>query len=242
MKKTFVKTGISMMIAAALLASCKKSGPTYITASSSQLSMGIKADNAITPLNATGATALSSTPQPSATVTFTSAIANISGFKFEAKKKGVQIEVESKNLSTIDLFAINPTLIGITLDTGTYSEIELRVEFAKSSTATLPLVVKGTFTTTGGTVVPVEFDLNDNAEIKVEQQNVVVDGKTNLTNVVVLHLNKLLTGVSSADLNAATLTNGTIIISSSSNSSIYNRILNNLSSCGDSNGFEHHNK
>jgi len=242
MKTTFVKTGICIMMAAALLASCKKSGPTYVTASSSQLSMGIKADNAITPLNATNATALNSSPQTSAMVTFTSGIANISGFKFEARKKGLQIEVQSRGLSTIDLFAINPTMIGITLDTGTYTEIELRVEFTKSSTATLPLVLKGTFTTTSGTVIPVEFDLNDNAEVKVEQHDAVVDGKTNLTNVVMLHLNKLLTGVSPADLSAATQTNGTIIISSSSNNSIYKRILDNLSSCGDSNGFEHHDR
>lgn len=242
MKTTFVKTGISIMIAAAMLTSCKKGDPSYATASA-QLSMGIKADNAITSFASnTGGQAVNSTNSVAAGIAFTSAIANISGFKFEAKRKGVQIEVKSNNLTTVDLFAISPSMTGVSLDTGTYAEIEIRVAFTKSSTTTLPLVVKGNFTTSTGTVIPFEFDLNDNAEIKAEAHDVVVDGKASFVNIVTLHLNKLLAGVSAAEVAAATQTSGTIIVSSTSNSSIYNKILNNLTSCGESNGFERHDR
>ncbi len=245
MKTTFLKTGISIMIAAAMLASCKKGGSYSTVLSSAQLSMGVNADNAATSLattNNTGTPAASSTGSAASSINFTSAIANISGFKFEATRKGLQIDVRSNNLSTVDLFAINPSMTGITLDTGTYTEIEIRVEFSKSSTSTLPLVLKGTFTTSTGTAIPIEFDLNDNAEVSAAAHDVVVDGKTNLTSIVTMHLGKLLAGISSADIAAATQTNGTIIISSTSNQSIYNRVLSNFSSCGDWDGFEHHDR
>ena len=208
MKTTFVKTGLCVMMAVAMLTSCKKGDPTYATASSSaQLSMGVKADNTVTSLaaNASGQ-AVNSTSSVASNITFTSAIANISGFKFEAKRKGLQIEVKSHGLTTVDLFAISPSMTGISLDTGTYAEIEIKVQFTKSNTTALPLVAKGNFTTSTGTVIPFEFDLNDNAEIKAEAHNVVVDGKANLVNIITLHLNKLLAGVSAADVAAATQT------------------------------------
>jgi hypothetical protein len=231
MKNKFLTICLIVFITGTFLASCKKNNTAPSGKSTAQLSFGVKSDDAIDTL-----------AQGAASVTWTSGIANISGFKFEATKKGLQIEVTSRNLTQVNLFAITPTLVGITLDTGTYSEIEIRVELAKSDTSNLPLMLKGNFMTTGGTSVPIEFDFNDYAEIKAQAQNVVVNGTTDLTTIVTMHLNKLLANVSDTALEAATRTNGTIVISSTSNTEIYNQIKDQLSSCGYSDGFQRHDR
>ena len=116
---------MAMVIAgtATFLSSCKKDNSAGAPSSSSisQVSFGMNSDNAVTTFAATGSSAAS-------TVTFTSGMANISGFKLEATKKGFQIEIRSNNLTNVDLFAINPAFVGATIDTGTYSQIEIRVE------------------------------------------------------------------------------------------------------------------
>jgi hypothetical protein len=232
MKNKFLTICLAVVVTGTFLTSCKKNNnaPATSLASSSQLSVGIKSANAI------------DTVSGSAIITWTSGTANVSEFKFEASKQGLQIEVTSHTLTNVDLFALNPSLIGITLDTGTYSEIELRAELQPSSSSTLPLVLKGSFMPTGGASIPVEFDFNDFAEIKARAQNVVVNGSTNLTTMIVMHLNKLFANVTAAELTAATLTSGTIVISSSSNSQIYNQIKDQLSSCGDDDGFHRHDR
>jgi hypothetical protein len=229
MKNIFLTTCIAVVIAGTCLTSCKKNSSSPASSSAAQLSIGVKSDNATVPIAAS-----------TASITWTSGTANVSEFKFEAKKHGLEIEVTSKNLTHVDLFSLAPSLIGVTIDTGTYTEIEIKAEFTKSSTTDLPLTLKGNFMAAGGTVVPIEFDFNDNAEIKAEAQNVVVDGKTDLTTFITMHLNELLANVTAAELGAATLTNGTIVISSTSNTNIYDQIRADLSTCGHSDGFQHH--
>jgi len=243
-KTTFVKAGISVMIAAVMLSSCQKGNLSPGTALSEQLSMGVKVDSAITyfAVNNTGVTVVNGASIAAASISVTSAIANINGFRFEGKRRGLQIKLKSNNLSTGDLIAAKTSMTSIYLDTGAYTEIKIKVEFSKSATTTLPLIIKGNFTTSTGTVIPLEFDLNDNVLITMGANDVVVDGKAALVSIITLHLNKLLTGIGEADAVAATQTNGTIIISSTSNSAIYNKILNNLASCADSNGFQHTDK
>ena len=249
MKKGFLTTCIALLIAGNLLTSCKKSGVSSAASANSQLEFGLQTDSASMNLAFTPATglpaplgastrALSTAP----TVVWTSGIANISGFKFEARKKGLNIEVVSHNVAHVDLFALAASLPNVTLDTGTYKEIEIRIAFTKTTTADLPLVLKGTFTTQGGAAVPIELDFNDNAEVRTGADNVVVDGKTDITTIVKLHLNRLFRGITSAALDQATRTNGTIVISGSSNTSFYDQISHNITSCGESEGFEKHEK
>lgn len=239
------KTGIFAVTVLALtgLAACKKSGNSP-SSKTSQLSFQLRADNATSNLAASstgGKLSTNSTFQGIAGLTFTSAVANISRFKLEAKKNGVEIEIISKNLSNIDLFAIDPTVASVTLDTGIYQEIEIKVELQHTSdTSALPLKLKGTFTNSVGTAIPIEFDFNSDAVIKAEAENINVSSTINFVALVHLHLNKLGAGVVATDLDNAAQTNGTIIISPTSNTDIYNKVVANLSSCGENEFKEHH--
>jgi hypothetical protein len=242
--KTF-RTGIIALVAltALSLAACKKSGNSP-SSTNSQLTFQMKADNSSTNLAATTSTnglATSSTFTGIAGLTFTSGTANISQFKFEAKRNGVEIEVTSKKLTNIDLFAASPSIAGVTIDTGTYREIEIRAIFQKSAdTTAIPLQLKGNFTASGGTVIPIEFDLNDNATIKSEVEDVHVTSTTDFAALIHIHLRKLESGVTAADLEAAKLTNGILVISNTSNTAIYNKILNNFTNCGEAEFHGHH--
>jgi len=254
MKTSILKAGAGIVIAVALLASCKKNYPSSVnggSGSSSQMAFGLRADNSSTSsaLNALdggnngGTTAPTTGPSAASSVTWTAGTANIAGFKFEAQRRGLSIEVDSRNMASIDIFSATTAMIGVPIDTGFYNNIELRVEFdPNNASGGIPLTLKGTFTNASGVAVPIEFDLTDNAEVRVEAQNVTVDNKTNLSTIITMHLGKLLANVSVADLTSATQTNGTIVISHNTNNNIYSRIVNNLSGCGDNNGFDRHDR
>ncbi|HEY4195538.1 MAG TPA: hypothetical protein VGM63_08380 [Mucilaginibacter sp.] len=246
--KTF-KKGIFAVIALAVfsLAACKKTGNSPSSTKTSQLSFGVQADNATTNLSASSSTGskLSTNSTSSFTgisgLVFTAGTANISQFKLEAKRNNVEIEISSRSLTNVDLFAPSPSIADVTIDTGAYREIELRALLQKSSdTSAIPLKLTGIFTTSGGTVIPIEFELNDNVTIKSEVEDVTVTSTTDLAALIHIHLRKLEAGVTAADLEAATLTNDVIVISNSSNRSIYNKVLANFSNCGEGELRGHH--
>ncbi|MDB4925408.1 hypothetical protein [Mucilaginibacter sp.] len=228
------------------LNACKKDN-SAVTTSATQVTFALSATNPSNLLPASittpGMTTNSvSTNATSASITWTSGTANIASFKLEAKKKNTAIEITSKNLTNIDLFAISPASISAAIDTGTYTEIELRVLLVKSTTAAIPLTLKGNFTTQGGVVVPIELDYNDDALIKVEAENITIDGKTDVATLAKLNLTKLISGMAAAQLDAAVRTNGAIIISSTVNATIYNKIKDNILLCGGWGGFSHREK
>lgn len=214
-----------------LFSGCEKNSATPDAgAGSTKIGFGVMADNRTTSLSAVNPNQVG-TFSVSA-VTWTSGEANIFKFKFEAKKGLTETEIETSQLQNVNLFALSPALISATIDTGTYREIEVKLMLKESTTAAMPLFLKGTFTTGAGVAVPLELTINENLEIKVESENVVVDNSTNVQSLVSLHLNRLLTGISSATLDEATRTDGKILISRNSNISVYNKIKSNLSSCG----------
>lgn len=227
-----ISTKITLIVfaIATSMFSCQKNGLAPVT-SASQISFGVQAtatSATIPSLAATNATA-AVTP----TIVWTQGIANIAEFKFEATKAGKETEIKTHGLSNVDLFALSPALVNTTIDSGTYSQIEIKMEFLKSATTAIPLTMKGTFTNDAGAIIPVEIDFNEDLEIKAEASNVVVDNSTNLTTIMTLHLNQLLSGISAADLNSAIKSAGTIIISTTTNTSIFNKIKLNVSHCGD---------
>lgn len=237
MKKTDLIKGLSVLAVVVTLGSCKKDN-SATTVSGTAVNFSVKADNASNTLNSVSGGAPVTNATASASVNWTSAVANIAFLKLEAKTKNTEIEIKTRALSNVNLFAITPATISAAIDTGTYREVEIKVVLMKSSSAVIPLTLKGSFTPAGGTAIPVEFDFNDDAIIKAEAENVTVDGKTDIATTIKIHLNMLLAGVSVTELSAATLTGGTLIISSSANKNIYDKILANFLLSGEGEGFE----
>jgi len=231
-KSIKLKKSLVLLILALAVYSCKKgNSPLPSAGKTSQVSFGVQAINSTAVLASTSGLAVNSvTP----VIQFTSGVANISKFKLEAKTVNRSVEIETKNLMNVNLFAPTPALIGTTLDTGIYKEIEVSVVLLPSADTTArPLTLKGSFTASDGTIVPVEFDINESLTIKAEVKNVTLDNNTDLSTIVLLHLDKVVAGITAADLNAASKTAGKIIISSTSNVSLFNKIKFNVEGCGD---------
>lgn len=242
MKKHHLIRGLSILAIALAFSACKKDNSSR-SASGTEVKFAVSADNAASSLTASVNTGgLTTNAGGGTSVNWTSAIANIAYFKLEAKRRNTEIEIKTRSLLNVNLLAVTPAGISAAIDTGTYREIEIKVVLAKSSSGAIPLTLKGMLTTAGGAAVPIEFDFNDDAEIKAEAENVTIDGSTDIATTIKLHLNRLAQGISPAELDAATRTGGVIIISNNVNVSIYNKIKNNFSSSGEGEGFEHRRK
>ncbi len=157
---------------------------------------------------------------------WTSGFGSATEIKFEAKTNNNEAEFKSEVPQHIDLFSSVVTLGNITLTPGTYTEVEFEVELNPTSTDPA-LELKGQFTDNGITT-PVIFRVSSPIEIKNEKSNVVITDNNSYKALTTLNLALLTTGVTESMLNNASSTNGTIMISSTSNISIYNIILNNL--------------
>lgn len=217
------------------MAACKKnSGPTVATANS-KLTFQMQATNSTPGLAGTSDTA--SVPG----LTWTAGTANIGRFTFEAKRNGVSIDIQSHNLTNVNLFSLTPLVTYVTLDTGVYKEIEITAFLESSGNDTVPpLKLSGTFVNDSTKTIPIEFDLGDNSIVKVEANNIDINGTTDYTALLDMQLNRVTKGITAADLNKAKLTNGKIIISKTSNTSLYFKIRGNIAGCGRSEFREHH--
>ena len=204
----FLTASVSIL----LFASCKKA-----STNSSGIEYQIKTTNTISTVNRVDAGSLQ----------WTSGFASASQIKLEGKSSGSEVEFKANNVQHVDLFAsVAATLGNVTLPAGTYTEVEFKIELNPNGNDPA-LELDGTFTNSVGVAKPVVFKVNSLLEIKAEQNNVTVDN-SNTTALTTLDLSLLTGGISQALLNAATVTNGTIVISSSSNTNLYNIIIANF--------------
>ena len=146
--------------------------------------------------------------------------------KFQAKKDNHEVEFKSQSPQLIDLF-LPVTILGtITLDPGTYTEVEFEVELNPNGSNTA-LELNGQYTS-GSVTTPVKFTVNAPLELKNEKNNVVIKDNNSYKALTTINLSLITTGVTEVMFNSAVRTSGTILISSTSNVNIYNIILANL--------------
>ncbi|MBS1529222.1 MAG: hypothetical protein JSU01_02850, partial [Bacteroidetes bacterium] len=151
-----------MLFAVASMVGCKKSGNSRPIKSTSQLAFQLKA------------THLADTvviPDTIAGLVWTAGTADVSRFSFDAWRNGVSIEIESHNLTSVNLFGTTPIQTYVTLDTGTYKRIAITAFLDPSSGDPTPLQLSGTFKTDSAKTDSIQFDLTDAARIKVQAKD-----------------------------------------------------------------------
>lgn len=155
-------------------------------------------------------------------ISWSAAYANVTEIRFETENNAVEIEYTSEARKKVDLLSTQSTLGNVQVPAGVYSRAEFEIELSGTATESA-LELQGSFNGT-----PVLFKVGGNYEIETERENItIVDGK-DYTSVTALNFSLLTQGVTEAMLSNATLTNGTIVISSSSNSDIYEKMVLNL--------------
>lgn len=173
--------------------------------------------------------AVVNTPVAAGSISWTSGIASATLIKLEAKNSSnTEVEFKSTVNQQIDLFASVASSLGnVAIPPGNYSEVEFKIQMAPNGN-TPALALHGQFTSGTGVVTPVLFQVDGPFEIKGEQTNVTITTSSNTTAITSVNLSLLTTGITQSMLNSATTTNGTIIISATSNTALFSIISGNL--------------
>jgi len=214
-----------------ILTSCSKD-----PISSSVLGVKIQATNKTT---TTLKSAMATTPG----LSWDTCFMNISKIEFEAEKKESEtahdsagVKFEWNGPKKVNLFDVNPIIGDINLQPGIYDEVSFKVKALKADAGTSPVFyLSGTYTNSSMVSTPIIVIVNQDIEIEVESKaGTTLNAVNNYTSLINLNLTLLINGIAISDIDAATLTNGKIVISSISNSNLYNKILMNFNSCDDS--------
>lgn len=220
-----------------LFASCNKNSTNVTPDSNSGTANGANMSYAMKAGNTSGSIGQKGTAN--GVITWTSGFANPTFVKFEAKQKGTEIEYKSTNTTQIDLFApVATSFGGFVLPDGTYKEIELMIHLDNNGSSPA-IQLTGSYAINLVTV-PVVFSTDRALELKTEVKDVTIDNSSTFMAVTTLDLGSISDGITQTMLQNATLTNGTLVISSTSNRSLYNIIVNNLTSKRHHEEYEHH--
>lgn len=171
----------------------------------------------------TGNSITSSVGVQGGTIDWTSGYASATEIKFEAEGSGVHVKFQSETPQKIDLFSALSSLGNIVIPTGVYNSAQFEIELLHTVTDAA-LELKGTYNNT-----PVIFRISGDFEIDAELPTITIKDGTDYTALTALNLANLTMGISGATLDAATKDgSGTIVISATSNASIYDTMLKNL--------------
>ncbi len=234
--KTKTALLILTVVIAAGISSCQKDAQVNSN-SPSALNFKIQAlnKNVSLPVTASG---LKSSSATNASVVWDSASMIVSKVSFEAEmnsvlshRDSIEIEYSWRGPQTINLFDLSATIGSITLPAGTYEKISLKVSSEKMDANGQSLFyLSGIYTNSAGTSMPLVISVTDPISFKTVQKadTIVSGGAADFTSTIQLYLDQLLLKVDPSLLDNATLTNGTLEISASSNSQLYLLIMQNL--------------
>jgi hypothetical protein len=162
-------------------------------------------------------------------ITWTGGYINASEIKFEAKGDN-KVEFKSETIKHIDLFdAIDAigTIGNIAVVPGTYEKIEFKTKL-------VPVGTSAAFELTGfyvnnGDTIPIVIRFDAPIEFKFEKKTpTTIDGNINFAALNTLSLDLLTADITSQMLSSANQINNTIVISKTSNSTLYELMWNSL--------------
>lgn len=207
---------IAAAISSTVFIGCKKEATTTgnNNSPSENISFEMNTENATSTVGRTAA----------GTVAWTGGYATVSEIKFDAKGDD-KLEYRSSVTRKIDLFNALSNLGGITIPNGTYRKIKIKIGFEPTSSSSA-LELRGAFTPNNGLPVPVILRFDKPFELKYDvKDQITIDDSTKFTVLNTLPLNVLVNGITEAMLNNADRdANGAIVVSSQSNTDLYNPI------------------
>lgn len=177
-------------------------------------------------------------------ITWDTASIILNRLEFEAEYKqltdssSLSLEVEYKwqGNQTIDLLAmIPPVFASLDLPDGIYREIELKVISKESATPAIPNFYLEGRLSTDVDVFPIVLLVRDDFTVKTEVHDWEINSQSgnSYDGLIELSLQQVFSNISVDDLMGAQLVNGRIVISSSVNSDLYEKILENLGDSGE---------
>ena len=171
-----------------------------------------------------------------ASITWDTAYMTVSKIKYEAEMKTLNTKTSTSFEWTgpqiISLFDTTISIGNFVLQPGLYNEMELTVKGFKHDAGNKPVFyLHGNYSSGSIAAIPVQVVVNEDVMFKTEMDsiNVTTADNSGFTSIITLKLDELMADISLAVINAATLSNGAIIISANSNRELYMIIMRNLS-------------
>ncbi|MBO9672123.1 MAG: hypothetical protein J7577_01665 [Sphingobacteriaceae bacterium] len=223
MKKLYQITSALLMVV--LFMACTKKE----VATDTKLSYSFSASNLNASLSSNASASASGAVVAAGTngsINWTTASVNVAKIEFSATKSGSgAISLETKNLYLVN--ALKPDSLSgtVSLASGVYENNQFNLTLASSLTNP-PLLLTGTYIEASGTKIPVRFEMNQAQVVKLEAKRVEVTAGTYVAKVTV-QLNALVTGLTASDFGQTTRTgtNNMIIISSTINRALYEKLV-----------------
>ncbi|NVO20619.1 MAG: hypothetical protein HXX13_13040 [Bacteroidetes bacterium] len=235
-----MKSKISLLTIAVIISiafsSCKKDNQDQSSSGPSALNLKMEALNTTVslPVQENGLKSATS----NATISWDSAYMLVSRIKFEAEiesqvhhRDSVEIEYSWRGPLMLNLLDPSSVIGTITLPEGTYDKISLKVMSEREDANGQPLFfLSGNYNDSLGVVTPIVVSVTDPIAFKTDQTDDTIATGTSIdyTSTIQLYLDQLFLNIDPATLSSATLTNGVLVISATSNKKIYHFILHNL--------------
>lgn len=107
----------------------------------------------------------------------------------------------------------------ITVPAGNYEDVRFTIELSRTE----PFLLTGDYNGT-----PLVLQVTAPLDIVLDRDLLTIDANTNYRALTTLNLSRVLRGISAVMMSDATVSNGQILISASSNTRLYNIILENM--------------
>jgi len=159
---------------------------------------------------------------------FTSGSITIREVVFDGDNGTVSISRTREQIAVIDYATgtITPEVI-VTVPAGTYTSVNLGIEL-QDENSTPSVVIEGTYTNSNDEIIPIRFEFNSGEVFEADAASVVLVEGTDVVGKITFDALSWFSPVSAAQLDNATLTAGTIIISETSNSNIFDIVADKL--------------
>lgn len=225
MKRLTFITALWLMVLGTV--GCNKKDST----AEAKLSYSFGVSNLSATLGATAATsAIPTAAGTSGSINWTSMSLNIAKIVFNGSHAGKSVAFESKNLNSINPLQAGILSGTISIPAGVYENIKFGVSLTEN--ATVPTItLNGTYIEASGTQIPVSVQFTQSQLLNFEAKRIeVVEGEY-VANANI-KINLLVTGLTRSDFGQTTRTgnNNAIVVSSTVNRPLYEKLMANLAS------------
>ena len=213
-----------LFIVQLMIVSCQKN-----SVGDGQLTYNFKPVNLSASLSTVGsASGLAVAAGSNGSINWTTGRFNVYQIELSGKKDGTEISIEHKDLTDIDILKLGTVSGTVVLPVGSYKDIEVKLKFAVSDTKR-PLTLVGKFIEASGTQIPVEVHFNETLELQKSVSSIIINGDK-YTADIILEVNNLVKNLTLSDFGQTTRgTNGSIFVSNTVNTALYNKLKANLS-------------
>lgn len=147
---------------------------------------------------------------------------------FDGYLGGRPISITHEQIAVIDYATgtISPSVF-LEVDPGEYKNVNLGIEIQDDGSDP-SIVIEGTYISSEGKTIPLRFEFNSGEVFEAEAESVKITAGSNIVGKITFDALEWFSVISAEALDNATLTNGVMIISETSNSEIFDQIADRL--------------